>query len=85
MTADQQQALALNLRSMFDKIDRQEPIGEELVEITRIQGEIQSTAPPQLTHFLDRRSYTKALEYLESGTVIDDPNRPECDDEPNHP
>ena len=55
MTVDQQQTLALNLRSMFDKIDRQEPIGEELVEITRLQGEIQSTAPPQLSHFLERR------------------------------
>lgn len=85
MTANQQQDLALNLRSMFDKIERKEPINEKLVQISRLQGEIQATAPPQLAHFLERRSYTKALEYLESGVVVDDPARPECDDEPHHP
>ena len=37
---------------------------------TRIEALEQSLAPkldPQLRHFLQRRSYTKALEYLESG------------------
>ena len=85
MTQDQLNTLARNLREMFDKIGRREPIGDELVEITTIQGELQATAPPQLPHFLERRSYTKALEFLESGVVTEDPNRPECDEEHDHP
>ncbi len=85
MTEDQLQSLVSSLRSMFDKIGRKEPIAQELVEITRLQGEIQATAPPQLAHFLERRSYTKALEFLEAGVVTDDPDRPACDDELDHP
>ena len=85
MTETHSAELVTQLRSMFDKIGKNEPIGEELAAITRIQSEIQLTAPPQLSHFLERRSYTKALEFLKVGTVVDDPNRPECDDEAHHP
>ena len=85
MTEQHRRALVASLKAMFDKIGRREPIDPELVEITRLQGEIRATAPPQLSHFLERRSYTKALEFLQSGVVTDDPDRPECDDEPHHP
>lgn len=83
MTIDQATALKETLEAMFGCISRQEPVGEHLVRIGRLQQEVAPTAPPQLNHYLANRSYTKALEYLADGVVIEDPNRPECDED--HP
>jgi hypothetical protein len=84
---NQEQAIALktSLSAMMDRIDKKEPILEQLEEIGRLQAEIAETAPAQLSHFLERRSYAKAIEYLENGVIVDDPNRPECDEEEAHP
>lgn len=80
MTATHVEELKNTLQSMFDAIAKKENIAEHILKLDDIQSEIANTAPAQLRHFLERRSYTKALEYLETGIVIDDPNRPDCDD-----
>ena len=84
MTETQATELTNALESMLSRIEQRESVTDQLMEISRIQGQIAPTAPPQLSHFLERRSYTKALEYLQNGVVLDDPNRPECD-EGEHP
>jgi hypothetical protein len=35
--------------------------------IEALERQVSATADPQLRHFLQRRSYVKALEYLEAG------------------
>ena len=85
MNQDQAIALKVNLATMMDRIEKKEPILEQLEQIGRIQAEIAGTAPAQLSHFLERRSYAKAIEYLNHGAIIDDPNRPKCDEEEAHP
>ncbi len=85
MNADHIEALRSSLSTMMERIDRKEPILEQLEQIGRLQSEIAGTAPAQLSHFLERRSYAKALEYISQGTVTEDPNRPDCDEEEAHP
>lgn len=85
MNRDQAVALRDALSEMMARIGKKEPILEQMETIGRIQAEIAPTAPAQLTHFLERRSYTKALDYLAHGVVVDDPNRPACDEEETHP
>lgn len=83
MTSEQAMALRATLVAMFEAIDKNENIAEHLIKLDDIQRGLDRSAPAQLRHFLERRSYVKALEYLETGMVIDDPNRPDCDDHPH--
>ena len=85
MNTDQAKSLTASLEEMLVNIERGDPIADQLADIGRLQGEIESTAPPELSHFLQRRSYTKALEFLKTGLVNDDPDRPDCDEEDAHP
>ncbi len=83
MTSEQAMALRATLVAMFEAIDKNENIAEYLIKLDDIQRGLDRSAPAQLRHFLERRSYVKALEYLETGMVIDDPNRPDCGDHPH--
>ena len=83
MTTDQAIDIRSTLVAMFDAIDKKENIAEHILKLDDIQRTLDNGAPAQLRHFLERRSYTKALEYLETGMVIDDPNRPDCGDHPH--
>jgi hypothetical protein len=85
MTQDQVNDLKASLSGMMDRIEKKEPIIDQLEQIGRIQTEIAGSAPAQLSHFLERRSYAKAIEYLEHGVIVEDPERPECDEEEAHP
>lgn len=80
MTSEQAAALKDALESMMDAIGKKEPITEHLLHLTALQRTLASVSSPQLNHFLQNRSYTKALEYLRNGVVIEDPRRPDCDD-----
>lgn len=80
MTSIQAKDLKTTLTAMFDAIAKKENVADHLLKLDALQRAIAPTAPPQLRHFLERRSYVKALEYLQTGIVIDDPNRPECDE-----
>jgi hypothetical protein len=44
-------------------IDRLRAVSEK---IDRLQGSLPPSTDPRLKHYLDRKSYDKALEYLES-------------------
>ena len=80
MTPEQTITLKQTLESMFDSIAKRQNITEALNQIEKIHQEVESTAPPMLIHYLKRRSYTKALDFLKEGTVVEDSNRPDCDD-----
>ena len=80
MTAEQAQGLKTTLEAMFDNIAAKQSMIEDLQRIETLHQEIASTAPPMLNHYLQRRSYTKALEFLEQGFVVEETDRPDCDD-----
>jgi hypothetical protein len=42
-------------------------IGEALNRILRLEQQLSADTPPMLRHYLERRSYQKALEFLNSG------------------
>lgn len=81
MTATQVAELKKTLTSMFEAISKKENIVDHILKLDELQREIANTAPAQLRHFLERRSYEKALEYLNTGIVVEDPNRPDCEDD----
>ncbi len=64
MTANQAMDIRSTLVAMFEAIDKQENIAEHLLKLDDMQRNLDHSAPAQLRHFLKRRSYTKALEYL---------------------
>ena len=81
MTSKQAEALKNALESMMDAIGKKESITEHLLHLSALQRKLAPVSSPQLNHFLQNRSYTKALEYLRNGVVVEDPNRPDCDDD----
>lgn len=83
MTTEQATSLKNTLEVMMNKISQKETVIEQLTQIGRLQEEISPTAPAELKHYLQNRSYTKALQYLNTGFVIEDPDRPDCDED--HP
>ena len=71
MTSEQAADLKTTLESMFEHIAQKESIIEDLEQIERLQQEIGSTVPSQLRHYLQRRSYTKALDFLRDDIVTE--------------
>ena len=71
MTTEQATTLKMTLESMFEHIAQKESIIEDLEQIERLHEEIGSTIPSQLRHYLQRRSYTKALDFLKDGFAAD--------------
>ena len=70
MTTEQATSLKTTLESMFAHIAQKESIIEDLEQIERLQEQIGSTVPSQLRHYLQRRSYTKALDFLKDDFAI---------------
>ena len=79
MTIEQATSLKETLESMFDHIAKKQAMVDDLQQIERLHTEIAPTAPAMLNHYLQRRSYTKALDFLKQGFVVEDANRPDCD------
>ena len=71
MTTEQATTLKATLESMFEHIAQKESIVEDLEQIEHLQQEIGATVPSQLRHYLQRRSYTKALDFLKDDFVAD--------------
>ena len=69
MTTEQATILQTTLESMFEHIAQKESIIEDLEQLEKLQQEIGRTAPSQLRHYLQRRSYTKALDFLKEDFV----------------
>ena len=45
-------------------------IGAALKRVTELEAQLPADAPERLRHFLARRSYQKALDFLDSGTDV---------------
>lgn len=71
MTTEQATVLKATLESMFEHIAQKESIVDDLEQIERLQQEFASTVPSQLRHYLQRRSYAKALDFLKDDFVTD--------------
>ena len=76
MTTEQAKSLKESLESMFEHIARRQGMANDLQQIERLQREIAPTAPSMLNHYLQRRSYTKALDFLNQELAAKDVNRP---------
>lgn len=53
-----------SLETMLSSISKGDDITEPLLQIHQLAKQMESTAPKQLIHYLERKSYTKALDYL---------------------
>ena len=71
MTTEQATTLKTTLESMFEHIAQKQSIVEDLQQIEHLHQEIGVAVPPQLRHYLQRRSYTKALDFLKDDLVAD--------------
>ncbi len=56
--------LRQTLETMMQRIETGEDIMEQLEGIDVLSQELAPTAPKMLLHYLERKSYTKALEFL---------------------
>jgi hypothetical protein len=54
------------LETMFSRIETGEDILEQLEQINVLHQELDPTAPKMLQHYLERKSYTKALALLKT-------------------
>ena len=75
MTTEQAKSLKKSLESMFEHIANKQGMVEDLKQIEKLQREISPTAPTMLNHYLERRSYTKALDFLNQELTTEDINR----------
>ena len=54
------------LETMLSRIETGEDILEQLEQIDALHQELTPADPKMLTHYLERKSYTKALELLKT-------------------
>ncbi len=64
MTTQQSSELQNTLETMLNRITTGDDITEQLLKIQQISDDIESTAPTMLKHYLQKKSYTKALDFL---------------------
>ncbi len=58
-------ALAKFMRAAADK--NKAVVAATLARVTELQQQLGADAPPMLRHYLERRSYQKALDFLNAG------------------
>ncbi|RKU06700.1 hypothetical protein C6503_25680 [Candidatus Poribacteria bacterium] len=66
MQIDSLSELRQTLETMFARIETGEDILEQLEHINVLHQKLDPTAPKMLRHYLERKSYTKALALLET-------------------
>lgn len=81
MTTEQAKSLKESLESMFEHIARRQGMTADLQRIEELQREIAPSAPTMLNHYLERRSYTKALDFLNQELTTRNMNRPTSTDD----
>ncbi len=64
MQVEQISELTQTLETMMQRIETGEDIMEQLEGIDVLSQALAPTAPKMLLHYLERKSYTKALEFL---------------------
>ena len=65
MVTDMTLDLKQTLSTMFERIEAGEDIADQVLRIDKLAQEMAPNAPAMLKHYLERRSYTKALAFLE--------------------
>lgn len=65
MITDSVSELKQTLSTMFARIEVGDDITAQMRRIDELAQEVAPTAPAMLKHYLERRSYTKALAFLE--------------------
>ncbi len=73
-----EQGLRDALQQFMQTTSRRQPeqIAEALDRILQFEQQLGSDAPPMLRHYLERRSYQKALDLLNSGRT--ETETPQC-------
>ena len=71
MTVEHTYALQNILEEMFARIATGDDITEQLISIEQLSVEIDATAPAMLKHYLQRKSYTKALDFIKVELIAD--------------
>ena len=66
MLIAQMRELRETLMVLFSRIDSGEDISEQLERIESLRAGLDASAPKMLLHYLERKSYTKALAFLEA-------------------
>ena len=66
MQVKQISELTQTLETMMQRIETGEDIMEQLEGIDVLSQELAPTAPKMLLHYLERKSYTKALAFLKT-------------------
>ena len=66
----------ITLQALMTAIDNREgeSIAAHLRQLDELGQELGSEAPPMLRHYLEKRSYTKALDFLEGRNEAAAPN-----------
>ena len=65
MTFKEYQKLHDAIESMFISIaENKNDVAEHVLEVDRLSREVISEVPPMLRHYLERRSYQKALDFI---------------------
>lgn len=64
MTIQQKTELQNTLEDMMNRITTGDDIVDQLIQIHQLSAEIEETAPKMLMHYLEKKSYTKALDFL---------------------
>jgi len=67
--------LRQTLQTMFSRIEAGKDIIAQLHRIEALSQLMSPTAPATLRHYLDRKSYTKALAFLELELTTENPER----------
>ena len=73
-----EQELRVALQQFMQTTSKRQPeqIGEALNRILHLEQQLSPDAPPMLRHYLERRSYQKALDFLNSGHA--ETETPQC-------
>ena len=58
------EALEALLRAISSPAGPPDELRDAIREVETLAGRLKPSDPPELRHFLERRSYTKALDYL---------------------
>ena len=70
MTTQQATQLQITLQTMLNRIESGDDITEQILIIQELSHDIEMTAPKMLIHYLQRKSYTKALDFLKEYTDV---------------
>lgn len=77
---DIEQQLRTALADFMRSASGQGNVAEALKRVTDLQGQLGDDAHPMLRHYLERRSYQKALDFLNSGRP--ETEAPQCGPSP---